>query len=140
MKSGWDEAARGSIPGNSPRPGREHRKPQPTTCYTVVCVKTAVEISEESPFFPRVLVHLVGLGLIVRQRRAVRGGQGAGLDGVPQLQQMLAADPHLTGEFRGRHLLRDAPEDQEDLDGAEVCTLPGVPVNTLKTRRQPLQR
>ena len=48
MKSGRDEAARGSIPGSSPRPDREHRKPQPTTCYTVVCVKTAVEISEES--------------------------------------------------------------------------------------------
>src|SRR5271165_4364293 len=48
MKSGRDEAARGSIPGSSPRPVREHRKPQPTTCYTVVCVKTAVEISEES--------------------------------------------------------------------------------------------
>ena len=50
MKSGRDEAARGSIPGSSPRPDREHRKPQPTTCYTVVCVKTAVEISEESQF------------------------------------------------------------------------------------------
>ena len=48
MKSGRDEAARGSIPGSSPRPDREHRKPQPTTCYTVLCVKTAVEISEES--------------------------------------------------------------------------------------------
>jgi len=42
MKSGRDEAARGSIPGSSPRPDRKHRKPQPTTCYTVVCVKTAV--------------------------------------------------------------------------------------------------
>src|SRR5271166_1707280 len=48
MKSGRDKAAGGSIPGSSPRPDREHRKPQPTTCYTVVCVKTAVEISEES--------------------------------------------------------------------------------------------
>src|SRR5208337_5307405 len=48
MKSGRDEAARGSVPGSSPRPDREHRKPQPTTCYTLVCVKTAVEISEES--------------------------------------------------------------------------------------------
>src|SRR5271165_1808038 len=48
MKSGRDEAARGSIPGSSPRPDREHGKPQPTTCYTVICVKTAVEISEES--------------------------------------------------------------------------------------------
>src|SRR5271157_1058097 len=53
MKSGRDEAARGSIPGSSPRPDREHRKPQPTTCYTVVCVKTAVEISEESRIRPR---------------------------------------------------------------------------------------
>ena len=35
-------------------------------------------IGVRHPFFPRVLVHLVGLGLIVRQRRAVRGGQGAG--------------------------------------------------------------
>ena len=50
MKSGRDEAARGSIPGSSPRPDREHGKPQPTTCYTVVCVKTAVEISEESQY------------------------------------------------------------------------------------------
>src|SRR5271157_1829151 len=48
MKSGRDEAARGSIPGCSPRPDRKHRKTQPTTCYTVVCVKTAVEIGEES--------------------------------------------------------------------------------------------
>jgi hypothetical protein len=48
LKSGRDEATRGSIPGSSPRPDREHRKRQPTTYYTVVCVKTAVEISEES--------------------------------------------------------------------------------------------
>ncbi len=51
MKRGRDEAARGSIPGSSSRPDREHRKPQPTTCYTMVCVKTAVEISEESPIY-----------------------------------------------------------------------------------------
>lgn len=44
---------------------------------------------------------------------------------MPQPQQMLAADPHLTGEFRGGHPLRDAPEDQEDLAGAEVGPLPG---------------
>ena len=37
---------------------------------------------------------------------------------------MLAADPHLTGEFGGGHPLRDATEDQEDLAGAEVCPLP----------------
>jgi len=38
---------------------------------------------------------------------------------------MLAADFHLTGEFGSGHPLRDAPEDQEDLAGAEVCPLPG---------------
>ena len=43
---------------------------------------------------------------------------------MPQPQQILAADPHLTGEFGGGHPLRDAPEDQEDLAGAEVGTLP----------------
>ncbi len=53
MKSRRDEATRRAIPGSSPRPDREHRKPQPTTCYTVVCVKTAVEISEESRIRPR---------------------------------------------------------------------------------------
>jgi len=52
MKSGRDEAARGSIAGILPQPDREYRKPQPATCYTVVCVKTAVEISEESPSGP----------------------------------------------------------------------------------------
>ena len=60
MKSGRGKAARGSIPGSSPRPDREHRKPQPTTCYTVVCVKTAVEISEESRSVSRHPAALVG--------------------------------------------------------------------------------
>src|ERR1700723_4695552 len=32
-----------------------------------------------TPFFPRVLVHLIGLGLVVRQRRAVGLGQRSGL-------------------------------------------------------------
>jgi hypothetical protein len=76
------------------------------------------------PFFPRILVHLVGLGLVVRQRRAVGGVQRAGLDLVPQPQHVLAADPHLAGQLRGGDPLRDAAEDQEDLDRAEVCPLP----------------
>src|SRR3954469_5642093 len=32
-----------------------------------------------TPSFPRVLIHLVGLGPVIRQRRVVDGGQGAGL-------------------------------------------------------------
>jgi hypothetical protein len=78
-----------------------------------------------TPFFPRVLVHLVGLGLVVRQRRAVGGGERAGLDRVPQPEQMLAADPDLAGESRRGLPLGDAAEDQEDLRGAQVGPLPG---------------
>ena len=77
------------------------------------------------PFFPRILVQLVGLGPVVRQGRAVGGGQRTGLDRVPQPEQMLAADPQLAGEFRGGHPLGDAAEDQEDLGGAEMGPLPG---------------
>jgi hypothetical protein len=78
-----------------------------------------------TPFFPRVLRHLVGLDLVVRQWRAVGGGQGAGLDLMPQAEQVLAADAELAGELGGGHPLGDAAEDQEDLGGAEMGALPG---------------
>ena len=54
----------------------------------------------------------------------VGGVQRAGLDLMPQSQQVLAAQPHLAGEFRGGNPLGDAAEDQEDLGWAEVCPLP----------------
>jgi hypothetical protein len=63
--------------------------------------------------------------VFVRQGRAVGGVQGAGLDRMPQSEQMLAADPDLAGELRGGLRLGDAAEDQEDLRGAVVCPLPG---------------
>jgi len=56
--------------------------------------------------------------------RVVGGVQRAGLDLMPQLQQMLSADPDLAGELRGGDALGDAAEDQEDLGRAEVCPLP----------------
>ena len=71
---------------------------------------------------------------------AVRGGRRAGLDLVPQPEQMLAADPQLAGELRGGLPLGDAAEDQEDRAGLRWVPCQGVPVNMLKTRRQPLQR
>jgi hypothetical protein len=70
------------------------------------------------------LIHLVGLGLVVRQRRAVDTGQRTRLDLVPQSQQVLAADSDLAGKFRGGDPLGDASEDQEDLDRGEVRPLP----------------
>jgi len=57
------------------------------------------------------LVHLVGLGLVVRHRCAVGGGERAGLDRMTEPKQMLTADPDLAGEFRGGRPLRDAAED-----------------------------
>src|SRR5215213_7321667 len=43
-----------------------------------------------TPFFPRVLVHLVGLDHGVAQRVAVRADPGAVLEPVPEDQQLLA--------------------------------------------------
>ena len=77
------------------------------------------------PFFPRVLVQLVGLGVVIRQRRAVGVGQRAGLDLVPQSEQMLAADGEFAGELGGGRPLGEAAEDQEDLGGAQMGPLPG---------------
>jgi hypothetical protein len=71
------------------------------------------------------LIHLVGLGIVVRQRLAIGRGQRAGLDLMPQPEQMLAADADLAGERRGGLSLGDAAEDQEDLGGAQMGALPG---------------
>jgi hypothetical protein len=71
------------------------------------------------------LIHLVGLGVVVRQRCAFGGGQRAGLDLMPQPEQMLAADADLAGELGGGHCLGDPAEDQEDLGGAQMGPLPG---------------
>ena len=54
----------------------------------------------------------------------VGGVERAGLDPVPQLQEVLAADPDLAGELGGGSPLGDAAEDQEDLGRAELCPLP----------------
>jgi hypothetical protein len=78
-----------------------------------------------TPFFPRVLVHLVGLGVVVRQRLMGRRGQCPGLDLVAEPEQVLAADSDLASELGGRLPLGDAAEDQEDLHRAVMGALPG---------------
>jgi hypothetical protein len=77
------------------------------------------------PFFPRILVQLIGLGVVIRQRRAVGFGQRAGLDLMSQAEQVLAADAEFAGELGGGRPLGDAAEDQEDLSGAQMGPLPG---------------
>ena len=44
---------------------------------------------------------------------------------MPQLEQVLAADPQLACQLRGRDALGDAAKDQEDLRGAQMGPLPG---------------
>jgi hypothetical protein len=78
-----------------------------------------------TPFFPRVLVHLVGLGGGVQQRGAVGAGQRAGLDLVPQFQQVRPAQPQLARELGGGHPLGDPAQDQEDRRRGLVGPLPG---------------
>src|SRR5262249_30549674 len=56
------------------------------------------------PFFPRVLVHLVGLDHGVVQRVAVQADAGALLESVPEGQQLLA----IAAQF-ARHLRRGGP-------------------------------
>jgi hypothetical protein len=84
------------------------------------------------------LVHLVGLGPVVRQRRVVGRLQRAGLDLMPQSQEMLAADPDLAGELRGGDPLGDAAEDQEDLGRTEVCPLPECSCEYIEHTSAPL--
>ena len=83
------------------------------------------------PFFPRVLVHLVGLDHVVAQRVAVEGEPGVLLEAVPQLQQVLPVTPQLPGHLRRGRALSDAAKDHQELRGAAVDPLqegpgPGV--------------
>src|SRR5262249_19305152 len=62
------------------------------------------------PFFPRVLVHLVGLDHGVVQRVAVQADSGALLEPVPQGQQFLAIAGQLAGHLRRGGALSDPAE------------------------------
>jgi len=79
-----------------------------------------------TPFFPRVLVHLVGLDRAVGQRGGpgLGGGPGAGLHPVPPLEQVAAAALQLAGQPGGGAALGEAAEDQHHLAGAEVGLVP----------------
>src|SRR5215471_19378577 len=59
------------------------------------------------PFFPRVLVHLIGLDHLVVQRVAVQADAGALLESVPQGQQLPAIAAQLAGHLRRGGTLSD---------------------------------
>src|SRR5262245_21926445 len=71
-----------------------------------------------TPFFPRVLVHLIGLHHPVGQPGLVPEGPGRVLQPVPQFQQPRAVPVQLTRQLGGGHPLGDPPEDQHQGAGA----------------------
>jgi hypothetical protein len=77
------------------------------------------------PFFPRVLVHLVGLDHAVVQRVAVQADSGALLEPVPQGQQLLAIAAQLARHLRRGGALGDPVEDHQQLRGAAMGPLQG---------------
>jgi hypothetical protein len=75
------------------------------------------------PFFPRVLVHLVGLDHVIAQRVAVEVEPGVLLEPVPQGQQLFAIAAQLAGHLRRGRALSDAAEDHQELRGAAMGPL-----------------
>jgi hypothetical protein len=80
-----------------------------------------------TPFFPRVLVHLVGLDGRVAQRVAVEVPAGEFLESMPQAEQVLAVVVQLAGHLRGGSALGEAVEDQQERAGAGLAAVQGGP-------------
>jgi hypothetical protein len=78
-----------------------------------------------TPFFPRVLVHLVGLRHRVIQPGLIPILPGGVLEPVPQPEQLLAVAAQLAGQLSGRNTLRDPSEDQHQFDDRSPGTLQG---------------
>jgi hypothetical protein len=67
------------------------------------------------PFFPRILVHLVGLDHLVLQRVAIQTDAGKLLESVPEGQQFLAVAARLARHLRRGGALGDPVEDHQQL-------------------------
>src|SRR5262249_13047403 len=66
-----------------------------------------------TPFFPRILVGLVGLQHRVLQRHDVAVAEGQILEPVPQVQQLRAVAAQLAGQLGGGDTLGETAEDQD---------------------------
>jgi hypothetical protein len=73
-----------------------------------------------TPFFPRILVRLVGLCGLIPQRPPVPAPEGRVLEPVPQVQQLGAVAFQLAGQLRRRHALGEPPHDQDQLAGSSL--------------------
>jgi hypothetical protein len=78
-----------------------------------------------TPFFPRVLEHLVGLGRGVGQRRPIERLEAQLLEAMAEFEQLRATAPQLAGELGGGDALGDAAEDQDQLDRPSLGPLEG---------------
>jgi hypothetical protein len=79
------------------------------------------------PFFPRVLVHLVGFDHRVGERLAGAGPRGRLLEPVPEGQQVGPVALQLAGQLGRGHPLGDAAKDQDDLRGPAMGLVEGRP-------------
>ena len=69
------------------------------------------------PFFPRILVGLVGLQHLVIQRHDVAVAEGEVLEPVPQVQEFRAVAAQLAGQLGGGDALGEAADDQDQSRG-----------------------
>lgn len=79
------------------------------------------------PFFPRVLVHLVGLDHVIIQGVAVEVESGTLLEPVPQGQQLHAIAAQLACQLRRGSALNNPAEDHQQLRGTAMGALQGGP-------------
>jgi hypothetical protein len=77
------------------------------------------------PFFPRILVGLVGLQDLVVQRHQVAIPKGQILESVPQVQQLGAVATQLTRQLGGGDALGKAADDQYQLAGPPLEAMQG---------------
>jgi hypothetical protein len=78
-----------------------------------------------TPFFPRILVGLVGLQHRVIQRHEVAVAEGQILEAVPQVQQLRAVAAQLAGQLGGRDTLGETAEDQDQFPGPALDAAQG---------------
>jgi hypothetical protein len=80
-----------------------------------------------TPFFPRILVGLVGLQHRILQRHDVAVAEGEILEPVPQVQQLRAVAAQLAGQSGGGDPLGEAADDQDQLVGPALDAVQGGP-------------
>jgi hypothetical protein len=78
-----------------------------------------------TPFFPRILVGLVGLQHRVIQRHDVAVAEGEILESVPQVQEFRAVAAQFAGQLGGGDALGEAAEDQDQFAGPALGAVQG---------------